>query len=211
MDSPLVDFRSCALIDTFDDPAGAFSNDIALIKSDVKCSDDALEILEDIMPDVEVMSTEDVNQMLAEIMANVRARTPLTTAQQEFLNVTSLPVYKMINVHAAYEGAFADQTIQSYSEIIAVDLLYGLFEDYAETLGEAGSSATSGARDSVTAWRDQISRQREFLVQYQLESNARVEVIEQVIARTQTIERMLAGRLSKDLADAYAFSRNASY
>ncbi|MEL7042508.1 MAG: conjugal transfer protein TraH [Pseudomonadota bacterium] len=152
-----------------------------------------------------------VNQMLADIMANVRARTPLTTAQQDFLNVTSLPVYKMINVHAAYEGAFADQTIQSYAEIIAVDLLYGLFEDYAETLGEAGSSATSGARDSVQAWREQIIRQREFLVAYQVESNARVEVIEQVIARTQTIERMLAGRLSKDLADAYAFSRNAAY
>ena len=67
MDSPLIDFRTCALIDTFDDPAGAFSNDIALIKSDVKCSDDALEILKDNMTDVEVMSTEDINQMLADV------------------------------------------------------------------------------------------------------------------------------------------------
>ncbi len=63
----------------------------------------------------------------------------------------------------------------------------------------------------MTAWRQQILRQREFLVAYQLESNARVELIEQVIARTQTIECMLAGRLSKDLADAYQFSRSASY
>lgn len=152
-----------------------------------------------------------VQQMLADIMGQVRARTALTADQQAFLNVTSLPVYKMINVHAAYEGVFADQTIQSYSEIIAIDLMYGLFEEYAEMLSEAGSTATSGARDSVAQWREQIAQQREFLIAYQLESNSRVEVIEQVIARTQAIERMLAGRLSKDLSDAYQFSRNASY
>ena len=152
-----------------------------------------------------------VSQMLADIMGKVRTRTPLTAAEQQFLNVTSLPVYKMINVHAAYEGVFADQTIQSYAEIIAVDLLYGLFDQYAEMLSEAGSTATAGDRDAVANWREQLVKQREFLVDYQIENNVRVEVIEQVIARTQMIERQLAGRLSKDLADAYQFSRNATY
>ena len=152
-----------------------------------------------------------VSQMLADIMAKVRTRTALNAEEREFLNVTSLPVYKMINVHAAYEGVFADQTIQAYAEIIAVDLLYGLFDDFAELLSEAGSTATSGDRDAVANWRSQLLKQREFLVQYQIENNARAEVIEQVIARTQGIERQLAGRLSKDLADAYQFSRNAAY
>ncbi|WP_036767429.1 conjugal transfer protein TraH [Parvularcula oceani] len=152
-----------------------------------------------------------VGQMLADIMGKVRTRTALTAEEQRFLNVTSLPVYKMINVHAAYEGVFADQTIQSYAEIIAVDLLYGLFDGYAEMLSEAGSTATAGDRDAVANWREQLVRQREFLVQYQIENNARVEVVEQVIARTQAIERQLAGRLSKDLADTYQFSRNAAY
>ena len=65
--NPIVDFRTCALIDTSTDPAGAFSNDIALIKSDVKCSDNVQRIPKDIMPDVDVMSTKDVNQMLADV------------------------------------------------------------------------------------------------------------------------------------------------
>jgi len=152
-----------------------------------------------------------VSQMLAEIMGKVRTRTALTAGEQQFLNVTSLPVYKMINVHAAYEGVFADQTIQAYAEIIAVDLLYGLFDEYAEMLSEAGSTATAGDRDAVANWRAQLTKQREFLVDYQIENNARVEVVEQVIARTQAIERQLAGRLSKDLSDAYQFSRSATY
>ena len=152
-----------------------------------------------------------VQTMLAAIMTNVRRRTPLTDDQQEFLNLTTLPVYKMINVHSAYEGVFADQTIQSFSEIIAIDLLYALFDDYAETLSLISSSATSGVRDSVSAWRSQIVSQRESLLAYQAESNSRVQVIEQIIARTQMIERMLAGRLSKDLAEAYQFSRSVTY
>ncbi|MEM9093954.1 MAG: conjugal transfer protein TraH [Pseudomonadota bacterium] len=152
-----------------------------------------------------------VGQILADIMDKVRTRTALTAAEQQFLNVTSLPVYKMINVHAAYEGVFADQTIQAYAEIIAVDLLYGLFDGYAEMLSEAGSTATAGDRDAVANWRAQLVQQREFLVDYQIENNARVEVVEQVIARTQAIERQLAGRLSKDLSDAFQFSRNATY
>lgn len=152
-----------------------------------------------------------VSQMLADIMGKVRTRTALTAGEQQFLNVTSLPVYKMINVHAAYEGVFADQTIQAYAEIIAVDLLYGLFDAYGEMLSEAGSTATAGDRDAVANWRNQLTKQREFLVEYQIENNARVEVVEQVIARTQAIERQLAGRLSKDLSDAYQFSRNATY
>lgn len=152
-----------------------------------------------------------VHAMLAAIMTNVRQRTELTAAQQEFLNLTSLPVYKMINVHSAYEGVFANQTIQSFAEIIALDLLYALFDDYAETLSLVGSSATSGVRESVSTWREQLTRQRELLSTYQAKSNSRVEVIEQTIARTQMIERMLAGRLSKDLADAYQFSRSVTY
>ncbi|MEL7539682.1 MAG: conjugal transfer protein TraH [Pseudomonadota bacterium] len=150
-----------------------------------------------------------VQTVLADITGKVRSRTALTPEEQAFLNLPSLPVYKMINVHAAYEGVFADQTIQSYAEIIAIDLLFQLFEEFAETLEEASSTATSGARDSVVAWRETIARQRQFLIDYQIENHERVAVIEQIITRTRAIELQLAGRLSRDLSDAYEFSRSA--
>ena len=147
-----------------------------------------------------------VQTVLASITGKIRTRTALTPEEQAFLSLPSLPVYKMIGVHSAYEGVFADQTIQSYAEIIAIDLLYQLFEEFAETLEDASSTATSGARDSVLAWKEQLATQRQFLIDYQIENNARIEVIEQVIAKTQAIERQLAGRLSRDLADAFEFS-----
>ena len=148
-----------------------------------------------------------VQTMLASITDKVRTRTPLTAEEQAFLNLPSLPIYKMINVHSAYEGVFADQTIQSYAEIVAIDLLYQLFEEFAETLETVSSTATSGARDSVLAWKQQLADQRQLLIEYQIENNARVEVVEQIIAKTQAIERQLAGRLSRDLADAFEFSK----
>ncbi len=152
-----------------------------------------------------------VQAMLAEIIARVRARQPLEARHQAFLNMTTLPVYKLINVHTAYEGPFADQTIAAYADLIAVDILFTLVDRFAARLMEAGDTATSGSKSELEKWRSDMITMRELLFAHQSEIQQRVGVVEQIIARTQIMERQLAGRLSRDLADAYEFSKATSF
>ena len=152
-----------------------------------------------------------VQTMLAEIVARVRSRQPLDASHQAFLNMTTLPVYKLINVHTAYEGPFADQTIAAYADLVAVDILFTLIDRFAARLMEAGDTATSGSKSELEKWRSDMLTQRELLFAYQAEIQQRVGIVEQVIARTQIMEKQLAGRLSRDLADAYEFSKATSF
>lgn len=47
-----------------------------------------------------------------------------TPEEQDFLNSTRLPVYKMLNVITAYRKGYAPVDVHQYGELIALDILY---------------------------------------------------------------------------------------
>lgn len=49
---------------------------------------------------------------------------PPTEAEQDFLNSTRLPIYKMLNVITAYRKGYAPVDVHQYGELISLDILY---------------------------------------------------------------------------------------
>jgi conjugative transfer pilus assembly protein TraH len=47
-----------------------------------------------------------------------------TPAQRAIVNISTLPIYKIINVTTAFQKGRAPISIQEYSELIAFDILY---------------------------------------------------------------------------------------
>jgi conjugative transfer pilus assembly protein TraH len=73
--------------------------------------------------------TSHVRSMLAGIRDAVLARTPLTAAQIQFVNTTSVPVYRMLAVgytgsSSAGDSDLVDLLIERYAKVIAYDYAY---------------------------------------------------------------------------------------
>ena len=90
--------------------------------SDEKCLNPTLSTTESIAARNDSLVGR-VQTVLNTIVDKIYNDTALTDAEQGFLNGTTLPIYKILNVLTAFKKGHAPIEINSYSELIALDIL----------------------------------------------------------------------------------------
>jgi len=137
----------------------------------------------------------------------IRDDTAITDAQKELLQVSSVPLYKILTVQAAYGRGMPTDDRETLAEIASVDLLFAILE---RITGEAGRSMTSfiGADEAKLAmWQRQVSDVRTALADRQANTHLRVNAILQIIEKTAFIENVLAASMSPGMAASLDWSR----
>lgn len=137
----------------------------------------------------------------------IRDDTAITDAQKELLQVSSVPLYKILTVQAAYGRGMPTDDRETLAEIASVDLLFAILE---RITGEAGRSMTSfiGADEAKLAmWQRQVSDVRTALADRQANTHLRVNAIMQIIEKTAFIENVLAASMSPGMAASLDWSR----
>ena len=137
----------------------------------------------------------------------IRDDTSITDAQKELLQVSSVPLYKILTVQAAYGRGMPTDDRETLAEIASVDLLFAILE---RITGEAGRSMTSfiGADEAKLAlWQRQVSDVRTALADRQANTHLRVNAIMQIIEKTAFIENVLAASMSPGMAASLDWSR----
>lgn len=147
-----------------------------------------------------------VEGMLREITRKIQARQALTTTEQDFLNMVSLPVYKMASVFVAHEGPLAGNTMAQYSEVIALDMTITWLERSVMQLENGARNLQGVDETQLRDWRNSINQVREHLRQRQMLVKQSSTAIEAMIARAQSAERVVAARVSSRVADSVTFS-----
>ncbi|MEM8985172.1 MAG: conjugal transfer protein TraH [Pseudomonadota bacterium] len=148
-----------------------------------------------------------VEVLLDDMLTKIRTDEALTAEMIDFLNVASIPVYKMLNVYSAYNGVFASSTIPQYAEIIAIDLVYLLLDDALEQVEQAAARVQAGEADLLDQWRDNLIDSRRALREHRMQSADHLDVVFAAVERVQLIESLLASRLSVDMSDSFEFSK----
>lgn len=91
-----------------------------------KCTTD--KCLEPVFTEIDVSATSGLlsrTQSILESLVNkIYDDEPPTKEEEDFLNSTQLPVYKMLNVITAFRKGYAPIDIHQYGELIAMDILY---------------------------------------------------------------------------------------
>ena len=137
----------------------------------------------------------------------IRDDSAITDAQKELLQVSSVPLYKILTVQAAYGRGMPTDDRETLAEIASVDLLFAILE---RITGEAGRSMTSfiGADEAKLAmWQRQVSDVRTALADRQANTHLRVNAILQIIEKTAFIENVLAASMSPGMAASLDWSR----
>ena len=148
-----------------------------------------------------------VAELLRELVEAVRTDTAPPTDALGLVNLTTLPVYRVVNAAAAYRGAVIDQEVDALAEAVALDVLQVWIADLHRTIEERAGALDSADGTQLERWRAGLRANRIALSAHRREGLERFNTALDVVEKLRLIETELAGALSADLRAALAFSR----
>ena len=151
-----------------------------------------------------------VATLLRDLVDAVRADTPPAPAALGLVNLTTLPVYRVANVAAAYRGAVVEHEMDALAEAVALDVLHVWISDLHRTVEERAGTLDIADGEQLMRWRDSLRSNRTALARHRGEGLRRFNTALGVIEKLRLIETELAGALSADLRAALAFSRGGA-
>ena len=151
-----------------------------------------------------------VAELLRRLVDAVRADTAPPPDALGLVNLTTLPVYRIVNTAAAYRGAVVDQEVDALAEAVALDVLQVWISDLHRTVEERAGAMDVADGERLSRWREGLRRNRTALARHRHEGLARFNTALAVVEKLRLIETELAGALSADLRAALAFSRGAA-
>jgi len=148
-----------------------------------------------------------VARLLDGMAQAIREDTAITDEQKEILQVSSVPLYKILTVQAAYGRGMATDDRETLAEIASVDLLYAILERLVSEAGRSMSSFIGADEAKLDLWKGQVADVRSGLAQREATGQAKVSALMQIIEKTAMIENMLAATMSPSMAAALDWSR----
>lgn len=147
-----------------------------------------------------------VRNTLRQMVEKIKSDTALTSAEKGFLNSTTLPVYKMLNVQSAMQHGSGTINVEQYSDVIAIDILFQYLQENLFVVKAALSTASyppsqlevleKGITDALTGLRAE-----------QANTYRKISMTLQMVQETQFFEQLLSGELSADLSSSLKWSK----
>ena len=151
-----------------------------------------------------------VAELLQVLAESVRTDTAPPARALGLVNMTTLPVYRIVNAAAAYRGAVIDQELAALAEAVALDVLLVWLSDLHRAMERAAGLLVVSDGPRLEQWRRSLRQNRAALTRFRQEGLKRYETALSVVEKLRLIETELAGALSADLRAALAFARGGA-
>ena len=151
-----------------------------------------------------------VAALLRRLVAAVRTDTAPPPEALGLVNLTTLPVYRVVNAAAAYRGAVVDQEVDALAEAVALDVLQVWLTDLHRAIEAKAGTLDVADADRLERWRAGLRASRIALSRHRHEGIERLNTALSVVEKLRLIETELAGALSADLRAALAFARGGA-
>ena len=148
-----------------------------------------------------------VSTLIDGMVQAIRDDTPITAAQKELLQVSSVPLYKILTVQAAYGRGMPTDDRETLAELASVDLLFAVLDRIVSEAGRSMSSFIGADEAKIAMWQAQMSTVRQALADRQTNTHLKVQTVMQIIEKTAYIENVLAAQMSPSMAAALDWSR----
>jgi len=148
-----------------------------------------------------------VSVLIDGMVQAVRTDTAITEAEKELLQVSSVPLYKILTVQAAYGRGMATDDRETLAELASIDLLFAVLDRIVSEAGRSMSSFIGADEAKIQMWQAQVNTVRQALADRQSNTHLKVLGIMQIIEKTAMIENMLAASMSPSMAASLDWSR----
>jgi conjugative transfer pilus assembly protein TraH len=140
----------------------------------------------------------------------IRGDTAISPEQKELLQISSIPLYKILTVQAAYARGLSTDDRSTLAEIASIDLLYAILDQLVSEVGKSKATFIAADEAKLAAWTAQINTARTTLADRQQTTQARVTAIMAIIQKTQFLENVLANSMSPGMAASLDWSRGVA-
>ena len=152
-----------------------------------------------------------VRAMIESMNGKVRSNAALTTDEIGLLGATTIPLYKIISVNAAATlGGMTDNEMNDLAEIVSMDLLDALAQQYSGYASRGVGTFQNANEEALSQWREQITSVRAVLDTYSKGMNQRLDRTHHVVQRAVFLESTLRNSLSPQMSAALSFSTSLS-
>lgn len=121
--------------------------------------------------------------------------TAFTTEEIQFVEQTTLPVYKAIDVYQQALPNRGKMMILSYSDLIAYEMVLKFLEDQTNEVLEGAQKIVGGERESFQMWREGVEENRRLLLEQRTLIDQRFETTTAFITEVSRLEAQNAARL----------------
>ena len=146
-----------------------------------------------------------VKERLTSMMEKVTANEKFNNEEREFLQMTTIPIYKILNVHAAYEGAGSVHELPVFAEAIALQLLYDYLQEILKQMEIASDQLKLGGGTQVGSFKKNLFEARKALSAREIKTHQNFDQLMKVVDRTKMLERILLEQSGSSSAQALNF------
>ena len=132
-----------------------------------------------------------VEEKLKSMMEKVITNERFDNEEREFLQMTTIPIYKILNVHAAYEGAGNVHELPAFSEAIALQLLYDYLHEILKHMEIASDQLKLSSQEEVKEFKKNLFEARKVLSEREIKTHQNFDQIMKIVDRTRMLERIL--------------------
>jgi conjugative transfer pilus assembly protein TraH len=151
-----------------------------------------------------------IKTLIDSINVKIRNDSALDGQEQQLLNMTTLPLYKMLAVQAMAHQNFADGETSALAEIVAVNLLSAMIENMLDRISQSTVQVQPADAEMGKMWRDQLAEARTRYAQRNVELKASLNQTIALINKSVMLESTLQNSMSPAMAASLNFSRGLS-
>lgn len=149
------------------------------------------------------------NRLLSAIALSIKNDRPLATRDaiadgsvsieeaKAFLNSTSLPIYRMLNITTAVTQGITPLNIHEYSTVIAWDILYRYVLDILEAM-ESGSDSLNEVQfsdDIFPKFKQELTALKQDVASKRAEMNQKTQMNTRLVHEVRAMEQQLASQI----------------
>lgn len=148
--------------------------------------------------------------MIKSIAAKIRTDVAINAAEKQLLNMSSIPLFKILAVQSAARYTLTDGEIQTLAEIVSVDILGAMIDNMLDRVEQAKIHYQTFDQETAAQWRQQIASTRQKFQQRGVRLDQKLQVTMQIIDRSIMLESTLQNSMTPGMSAALNFSRGLS-
>lgn len=148
-----------------------------------------------------------VAKLLASIGQKIIGDQPLNNQEIGLIQSTRIPIYKILNVQAAFQKDPNILDIESYADVIASDVLFQYLQENLEMVRLSARSLQYPS-EMMSQFLEGINTAMSDVRAEERNAQNKISMAMQLVQQTQVLEQMLAGQVSVQLGNTLTWARS---
>ncbi len=135
---------------------------------------------------------EQVRLTIEGLIFNIQHNIVPTAAHVDFINRTSIPLWRILNVYSAYSGPIINVQSQNLIDIVATDIVLSYVSEIVNAVRARSGSSQLLGHEVVTEWINNLNGIQVYLNNLEVSNSNRLNDVLAIIERVEFIEEHLA-------------------